>query len=253
MEIRFLISDFLIQLRLLTVKQKEPFLLYRKLLGFYPHNPDWYDQAFRHKSVTIRTDDGLRINNERLEFLGDAVLNVLVSDILFKRFPRMDEDFLTKARANIVQRRSLNKIALDLGLEIFLKSSALSKDCDHQSVYGNALEALIGAIYMDQGYRRCKLFLEKRILEAYIDVDRAAKTEDNYKSALMEWCQHEKKTMSFETTELEKSETLRNRFHANAIVNDEVVGEGTGLSKKEAQQNAAKAGLENILLKSIKK
>jgi len=246
MEAKRLISDLLLQIRLLTVKQKEPYLLFHRMLGFYPVKLALYQQALRHKSLSVRTDEGLLINNERLEYLGDAVLNVIVADILFKQFPAANEEFLTKTRAKIVQRQSLNKIAMELGLNTLILSSASSTPDAHLSIYGNALEALIGAIYLDQGYRRCKRFLEKNILERHIDLEGVVSTEENFKSVLLEWSQQEKLTAEFLMTELNKSSAKDPRFRAVALINSIRFGQGEGLSKKEAQQKAAKETLTYI-------
>jgi ribonuclease III len=245
MEAKRLISDLLIRIRLLTVRQKEPYLLFHSILGFYPNRLELYQQALRHKSQSVRSDSGMLVNNERLEYLGDAVLNVLVADILFKQFPTSNEDFLTRNRSKIVQRHSLNKIAMALGLDKLIVSAAQAEGV-HHSIYGNALEALIGAIYLDQGYRRCKRFLEKKILERYIDIERVASTDLNFKSALLEWSQREKVSLEFETHELEKQEIKEARFKAIAQINGITFGEGEGLSKKEAQQLASKYTLEQI-------
>jgi ribonuclease III len=228
------------------VKQKEPYLLLRQILGFYPKNIQLYQQAFRHKSASLRNGDGIRVNNERLEYLGDAVLNVMISDILFKKYPRMGEDFLTRVRALIVQRRTLNRVAIELGLDKYLLSTSLPESFPHQSVYGNALEALIGAVYLDSGYRRCKQFLEDKILNNHINLDKMAHTEENFKSALLEYCQQEKKTLVFETSELQDKRPKEARFLAKAVVDGNNMGEGTGLSKKEAQQRAARKSLEKL-------
>jgi ribonuclease-3 len=246
MEAKRLISDILLKIRLLTVQQKEPYLLFHGILGFYPVKLELYQQALRHKSLSVRTNDGLLINNERLEYLGDAVLNVIVADILFKQFPAANEEFLTKTRAKIVQRQSLNKIAMGLGLNEFILSSATSTPDTHLSIYGNALEALIGAIYLDQGYRRCKRFLEKKVLERYIDLEGVVSTEENFKSALLEWSQQEKLTAEFLMTELNKNSAKDPRFRAVALINGIPFGQGDGLSKKEAQQKASKEALTYI-------
>ncbi len=251
MEAKRLISDLLIQIRLLTVKQKEPYLLFHRMLGFYPVRLELYQQALRHKSLSVRTNDGLLINNERLEYLGDAVLNVIVADILFKQFPAANEEFLTKTRAKIVQRQSLNKIAMELGLNTLILSSASSTPDTHLSIYGNALEALIGALYLDQGYRRCKSFLEKKILKRYIDLEGVVSTEENFKSALLEWSQQEKLSAEFQMTELSKSSAKGPRFRALALINGISFGQGEGLSKKEAQQKAAKEAITYIQDPSI--
>ena len=245
MESKQLISNLIQRIRLLTVKQKEPYFLFKSILGFYPRRVELYEQALRHKSLSLRTEDGLLLNNERLEFLGDAVLNVLVADILFHQFETKKEDFLSKTRSKIVQRNSLNKIALELGLDKLIVSSTPSEQ-PHHSIYGNALEALIGAIYLDQGYRLCKRFLEKKIIERYVDIERISKIDVNFKSILLEYCQHEKFSIHFDTEEVIKHEGKMAKFKASAIVNEISMGEGEGFSKKEAQQLAAKRALEEI-------
>lgn len=251
MEAKRLISDLLIQIRLLTVKQKEPYLLFHRILGFYPIRLDLYQQALRHKSLSVRSNDGMLINNERLEYLGDAVLNVIIADILFKQYPAANEEFLTKTRAKIVQRQSLNKIAMSIGLNNLILSSATPTTDSHLSIYGNAFEALIGAIYLDQGYRRCKRFLEKKILDRHIDLEGVASTEENFKSALLEWSQQERLTVEFLMTELGKKAAKDPRFRAVALINGISFGQGDGLSKKEAQQKAAKEALAYIKDSSI--
>jgi ribonuclease III len=245
MEAKRLISDILIRIRLLSVKQKEPYSLFHSILGFYPQRVELYQQALRHRSQSVRSENGMLVNNERLEFLGDAVLNVLVADILFKHFNTKNEDFLTKTRSKIVQRNSLNKIALELGLDKLIVTSTPNEQ-PHHSIYGNALEALIGAIYLDQGYRRCKRFLEKKILERYIDMERIASTDTNFKSILLEWGQQEKVSVEFDTEELQKQSEKSAHFKTVTLINNITFGEGEGLSKKEAQQLAAKRTLEQI-------
>jgi len=245
MESKQLISTIIQRIRLLTVKQKGPYLLFRSILGFYPNQVEIYEQALRHKSLSLRTKDGHLLNNERLEFLGDAVLNVLVADILFKQFETKNEDFLSKTRSKIVQRNSLNKIAMELGLNKLILT-ATPAEVPHHSIYGNALEALIGAIYLDQGYRQCKRFLEKKILERYVDIERVASTDVNFKSGLLEWSQHEKASLLFDTQEIRKNESNGSKFKALAMLNGVPIGEGEGFSKKEAQQLASKMALDLI-------
>lgn len=245
MESKRLIFKFLLGIRLLTVKQREPYLLFLRILGFYPHKIELYEQALRHKSLSIKTEEGILLNNERLEFLGDAVLNVLVADILFHQFKNEKEDFLSKTRAKIVQRKSLNKIAMELGLDKLLITST-PVSLPHNSIYGNALEALIGAIYIDQGYRRCKKFLEKKIIERYVNIEKISNIDVNFKSILLEWCQHRKLPIHFDTEEMQKQGQDTARFKASAFVNDKLIGEGSGFSKKEAQQKAAKIAVGKI-------
>lgn len=239
----FLIKDFILRIRLLTVKQKEPYLLFHSILGFYPKRIDLYELALRHKSTSIRNEDGILLNNERLEFLGDAVLSVLVSDILFHRFETQKEGFLTKTRASIVQRESLNRFAVALGLDKLIIATPTA-NTPHLSIYGNALEALIGAIYTDQGFGRCRQFLEKKIIARFIDLDDLAVSNVNYKSTLLERSQREKKPIRFETREERLDGKRAVTFHAAVYQEDILLGEGKGYSKKEAQQVASKQALE---------
>jgi len=232
-------------MRLLTVKQKEPYLLFRGILGFYPKQIDLYELALRHKSTTILSEEGLPLNNERLEFLGDAVLNVLVSDILFHRFHEQKEGFLTKTRSRIVQRESLNRMALELGLDKLIIATP-TVNIPHLSIYGNALEALIGAIYTDQGYRRCRQFLEKQLIARFIDMDILVSTDANFKSTLLEWSQQEKKPIQFDTQEFINQGNRQ--FKASVLLQGDILGEGLGHSKKEAQQQASKQALKSLQL-----
>jgi ribonuclease III len=243
MEAKRLISKSLNKIRLRTVKQREPYLLFKNILGFTPKDTSLYEMALRHRSASLKAPGGERINNERLEFLGDSVLNVVVTDYLYQMFPNLDEDFLTRTRSKIVQRKTLNRIALQLGLDKMLLSTAFSQDVNHVSVYGNAFEALIGAIYLDKGYAKCKHFLEHSIIEKYIDIQKIAKTEQNFKSLLLEYCQQQKIEIEFKTEERDVSTDKSERFISQIFINQEMKGEGFGMSKKEAQQKASKLTL----------
>ncbi len=245
MDPKFLINDIIYKIRLLTVKQKEPYLLFHKILGFYPKNIELYELALRHKSLSTRDDKGLKLNNERLEFLGDSVLNTLVSDILFKHYKNASEGFLSKTRARIVQRDSINKIAVEFGLNNLVVTNT-SFETTHLTIYGNALEALIGAIYLDQGYRRCRQFLEQKIFDQFIDIESIASFDANFKSALLEWGQKEKNNVEFITEEAAINSENDFRFVAKVMLNDKQISSGSGKTKKEAQQNASKNALEHI-------
>ena len=176
------------KIRLLFRKDRESYLCFYRILGFYPRNIQLYEQALLHKSTSVRSDKGRPLNNERLEFLGDAILDAIVGDIVYKRFEGKREGFLTNTRSKIVQRETLNKLAVEIGLDKLIKYSTRSSS--HNSyMYGNAFEAFIGAIYLDQGYERCKLFMEQRIINRYIDLDKISRKEVNFKSKLIEWSQ----------------------------------------------------------------
>ena len=156
------------KIRLLFRKDRESYFCFYKILGFFPRNIRFYQQALLHKSTSVRSEKGRPLNNERLEFLGDAILDAIVGDIVYKHFEGRREGFLTNTRSKIVQRETLNKLAVEIGLDKLVKYSTRSSS--HNSyMYGNAFEALIGAIYLDQGYERCKQFMEEKILKNLIE------------------------------------------------------------------------------------
>lgn len=233
------------KIRLLFLKDRKSYLRFYKILGFYPRNINLYEQALLHKSSSLRSEQGRPINNERLEFLGDAILDAIIGDIVYKHFEGKREGFLTNTRSKIVQRETLNKLAVEIGLDKLIKFSARSSS--HNSyMYGNAFEAFIGAIYLDQGYDQCKKFLEKRIIGRYIDLDKLSKKEVNFKSKLIEWCQKNKVKVSFELIEQKLDEQSNPVFQTEVLIENISAGEGTGYSKKESQQNAAKMALRKI-------
>nr|WP_305067443.1 ribonuclease III [Jilunia laotingensis] len=226
-------------------KDRESYLCFYRILGFYPHNIHLYHQALLHKSTSLRSEKGRPINNERLEFLGDAILDAIVGDIVYKHFEGKKEGFLTNTRSKIVQRETLNKLAVEIGLDKLIKYSARSSS--HNSyMYGNAFEAFIGAIYLDQGYERCKRFLEERIIHPYIDLDKLSRKEVNFKSKLIEWSQKNKIEVSFELIEQFFDKESNPVFQTEVRIEGLAGGNGTGYSKKESQQNAAQMALKKI-------
>lgn len=233
------------KIRLLFCKDRESYLCFYKILGFFPRNIQLYEQALLHKSTAIRSNNGGIMNNERMEFLGDAILDAIVGDIVYRHFEGRREGFLTNTRSKIVQRETLNKLAVDLGLDKLVKYS--SRSSSHNSyMYGNALEAFIGAIYLDQGYDRCKIFIEEKIFKKHIDLEKMSRKEVNFKSKLIEWSQKNKMTVSFELIEQFFDESYNPMFHTEIHIEGVSAGKGTGYSKKESQQNAAKAALKKI-------
>ena len=233
------------KIRLLFRKDKESYFCFYKILGFYPRNIQLYQQALLHKSTSIRSETGRPLNNERLEFLGDAILDAIVGDIVYKHFEGRREGFLTNTRSKIVQRETLNKLAVEIGLDKLVKYSTRSSS--HNSyMYGNAFEAFIGAIYLDQGYERCKRFMEEKIFKNYIDLDKMSRKEVNFKSKLIEWSQKSKVEVSFELIEQFLDEDYNPMFHTEIRIEGISAGKGTGYSKKESQQNAAQAALKKI-------
>ena len=233
------------KIRLLFHKDRESYFCFYKILGFFPRNIRFYEQALLHKSTSIRSEKGRPLNNERLEFLGDAMLDAIVGDIVYKHFEGRREGFLTNTRSKIVQRETLNKLAVEIGLDKLVKYSTRSSS--HNSyMYGNAFEAFIGAIYLDQGYERCKQFMEKKILKNYIDLDKMSRKEVNFKSKLIEWSQKTKMEVSFELIEQFLDQDYNPMFHTEVRIESLSAGTGTGYSKKESQQNAAQMALKKI-------
>ena len=233
------------KIRLLFHKDRESYFCFFLLFGFFPRNIRFYEQALLHKSTSIRSEKGRPLNNERLEFLGDAILDAIVGDIVYKHFEGRREGFLTNTRSKIVQRETLNKLAVEIGLDKLVKYSTRSSS--HNSyMYGNAFEAFIGAIYLDQGYERCKQFMEKKILKNYIDLDKMSRKEVNFKSKLIEWSQKTKMEVSFELIEQFLDQDYNPMFHTEVRIESLSAGTGTGYSKKESQQNAAQMALKKI-------
>lgn len=233
------------KMRLLKHKGREPYSSLYKLLGYYPDNVHLYEQAFLHKSSSVEGDDGRWLNNERLEFLGDAILDAIIADTIYKHFQNRKEGFLTNTRSKIVQRENLNRIAVQLGLNKMVRYSA-KLNSHHNHLYGNALEALIGAIYLDQGYEVCYRFIEEKIIKKHMDLDGIARKEVNFKSALIEWSQKNKLEISFDLIESFIDNDGNPVFQTAITLTDFQIGVGIGYSKKESQQNAAKMAIKKL-------
>ena len=216
----------------------------KNILGFLPRNFEFYQLAFVHKSASHFVFNNVKVNNERLEFLGDAILDSLVADFLFNKFPDKEEGFLTQARSKIVNRDNLNNMAIKLGISNMIISK-MSKD-NHKSVYGDALEALIGALYLDKGYERTRKIVMERIIQSHININRLLETETDFKSRIIEWGQKNKKSVSFASFEEADEQSNSPVFISHLIVVDEIIGRGSGYSKKEAEQNAARQALQII-------
>ena len=230
--------------RLFTNKQ-EPYLSLYQLLGFYPNDIQLYEQAFTHRSSSAVSEDSKKINNERLEFLGDAVLNAVVADIIFQRFPDRREGFMTNTRSKIVQRDSLNRIAIEMGLDKLIISSM--KSVTHNNyMYGNALEALVGAVYLDQGYQKCLAFVKERVIDRYVPLHKIARKEVNFKSHLIEWSQKHKLEVVFDLIETSTDKEGSPVFQTSVSLMGMPLGVGIGYTKKESQQLAAKKAIKRI-------
>ncbi|MGN0067582.1 MAG: ribonuclease III [Bacteroides sp.] len=240
-----MLSNLIHRIRLLFCKERESYLCFYRILGFYPRQLKYYEQALLHKSTAVRSDQGRLLNNERLEFLGDAILDAVVGDIVYRHFEGRREGFLTNTRSKIVQRETLNKLAVEIGLDKLVKTSNRSQS--HNSyLYGNAFEAFIGAIYLDRGYDCCMQFMEEKILKQYIDLDKMSRKEMNFKSRLIEWCQKNKMQVSFELIDQVMDKDHSPTFSTEVQIEGIPAGNGRGYSKKESQQKAAQMALKVI-------
>ena len=238
-------SNITDKIRLFFRKDKEPYLCFYKMLGFYPRNIEIYQQALLHKSSSIKAGKGRLLNNERLEFLGDAILDAIVADIVYKKFEGKREGFLTNTRSKIVQRETLNRVAVEIGLDKLIKYT--TRQSSHNSyMCGNAFEALIGAIYLDRGYRACKKFMEERIINQYLNLEKISRKEVNFKSKLIEWSQKNKFCVEFNLIEQSLDSDQNPIFETQITVENIPAGTGKGYSKKESQQEAAHATLTKI-------
>lgn len=209
----------------------------KNIVGFYPNDVFLFERALVHKSAVYDHSSNYTQSNERLEFLGDAILGAVVADYLFKVYPTRDEGFLTKMRSKIVSRHSLNDLAKKIGLNKIV-IARLDKKSKTDSIYGNAFEALIGAIYLDRGTKACEKFILERIISPYISLDKLENEETNFKSRIIEWAQKEKRDLVFEILN-EVGEGRKKVFEACVKLDGEVVASGKEKSKKKAEQNAA--------------
>lgn len=243
----FLTDNILIPISLPFRKERKAYCALKRITGFYPRHLHYYRQALMHKSMHTRTADGKRVNNERLEFLGDAILGAVVGDLVYHHFQGKREGFLTNTRSKVVQRETLNRVAVEIGLDKLVQYS-ISNASHNSYMYGNAFEALIGAIYLDRGYACCMKFINERILHRLLDLDKVANKEMNYKSKLIEWCQKKHLKFEFKLVEQhrERSESYSPVFKSHALLEGIVCGEGVGYSKKESHQTAAKAAYKRI-------
>ena len=220
---------------------KQLLLQLEHLLGFTPRHIEYYQLAFMHRSKPEDATD----SNERLEFLGDAILGAIVAEYLFKKYPYQPEGYLTELRSRIVRRETMNNVALRMGLNKMVQYNQNDRGLSRSHIFGNALEALIGAVYLDQGFIKTRKFILNQIIRAYIDLDTMESTDTNYKNQLLSWAQRNNHLLTFETIE-EKTEGTRKLFTLGIMIDGELVADGTGFNKKEAGQVAAQKALEKL-------
>ena len=239
------VNDIIDRIKLPFRKEKELFSSLYDILGFYPHDISLYKQALLHKSAGRKNEKGKPLNNERLEFLGDAVLDAVVGDIVFRHFEGKREGFLTNTRSKLVSRDTLGKLSKEMGIPQLIKSAGHSTS--HNSyMNGNAFEALVGAIYLDRGYNACMRFMQKRILSHLINIDKVAYKEVNFKSKLLEWSQKNRVRMEFRDLEQTRDDKGSPVFTTQVFIEELEGCKGIGYSKKESQQNASKDTLQKL-------
>ncbi|MDF1696578.1 MAG: ribonuclease III [Saprospiraceae bacterium] len=216
----------------------------RPVIGFIPVRIQLFKRAFYHKSMNNDGKNGT--SNERLEYLGDAVLSTIVAEYLFKKYPNRDEGFLTKMRSKIVKRKTLNDIADQMGLDLIL--SNYSQGRMSHSMLGNALEALVGAVYIEFGYKKTKRYVVKNILMKFLDIHALETQDDNYKSLLLEWCQKQSKDISYQTLSKFKMDK-RDRFKVAVLIDGQQMATAEDFNKKSAEQTASKKAIKVLNIK----
>jgi len=215
-------------------KNSEYALKLERILGFKPSRISFYQQAFIHKSVLLEEAKKPFESNERLEFLGDAILDAVISSYIYQKFPFKDEGFLTQLRSKLVSRQFLNKLALKIGLDELIKSNL---DRESKSIYGDALEALIGAIYQDKGFKKAEFFILNKLILNHVELDEVIEKETDFKSRIIEWGQKEKFKIEFEIEAGEENESKV--YFAKLFIDNQLKGTGKAYSKKKAEQLAA--------------
>lgn len=208
------------------------------MFGFIPHNIELYKLALIHKSASLVLEDGRSINNERLEYLGDAVIEAVTSDYIFIEYPDRDEGFMTKLRSKIVSRQSLNALAVKIGLDTHVISNG-GAGIAQKHIHGDAFEAMMGAIYLDQGYEFVNRLLINNIYYRYLDLEELTESENDFKSRLIEWCQKNHHKVAFRTEHDKEYAANHPVFYCKVLVDGMEIGHGVAESKKEAEQHAA--------------
>ena len=227
------------------VVEDENFIIaIRKVLRFKPSNISWYEKAFTHSSLKKVNSDGIALNYERLEFLGDAIIGAVIANYLFRKIPKGDEGYLTQMRSKIVSREHLNELGKDFGLIKFVKSN-IPYDNFGDNIHGNLFEAIIGAIHLDKGFNFVEKFILKNVIEPYVDIERLEGKITSYKSVLIEWSQKSKKRIKFNVYEDTGNDPLKH-FSVKLFINNELVSKGRATSKKKAEEIASKRAYYKI-------
>lgn len=228
-------------------KDGEFFNSLKKILGFKPKDISIYETAFTHRSTNEKNPNGQPQNYERLEFLGDAMLGAVIAAHLFKKVPEGNEGYLTKMRSKIVSREHLNELGRDLQLVKFLRTTVPTQQFSG-NIYGNVFESLVGAIYLDRGFKYCEKFIFKRVIKPYVDIKKLEGKVISYKSLLIEWCQKHKKSFNFEIYDDTGKDELKH-FAVRLKVEEEIVAKARATSKKKAEERAAKRAYYKLQIK----
>ena len=236
--------DWLIPIQLWFSSDKNLSRSIKNIFGFYPDNIFLFQLAFRHKSASRQFVNGLKLSNERLEYLGDAVLSSIVADYLFKKFPYKEEGFLTEMRSRLVSRAQLNKLSKKLGFSSLMKVEAFC-NTHGKSLYGDAFEAFVGAIYLDKGYNFTRKIIIRRVIEVHFDMEQLEKQDTNYKSQLIEWSQKEKIPIAFQVIE-EVGNGYGKQYIVELKINEKSFSKGRDYAIKGAEQQAAGKALEKL-------
>ncbi|MCR9183130.1 MAG: ribonuclease III [Flavobacteriaceae bacterium] len=210
----------------------------KNIIGFRPGDLSIYEMAFTHRSSQIKNNKGEILNYERLEFLGDAMLGAVIAAHLFKKVPSGNEGYLTKMRSKVVSREHLNELGRDLDLIRFVKSS-IPLDNFGLNIHGNIFEALVGAIYLDKGFKSCEKFIQKRVIKPYVDIEKLEGKITSYKSLIIEWCQKHKKKFDFAVYDDTGNDTVKH-FAVKLKIDDISIAKARATSKKKAEERAAK-------------
>jgi len=241
-------NSFFNRIKFLFCKKGELYLYLEKTLGFTPGNLKYYEQAITHRSVGVKDNSGQVQDNERLEFLGDAVIETVISDILYHHYPTKDEGFLSTMRSKLVERKNLGKLAKEIGLDKMVRVELKHPHNDnrHSFIGGNAFEALVGAIYLDKGFKGSQRFINHLIEQGLINFEKTARVEENYKSVLLEWGQKHKVDVKFVVLWEDVPAKDRQPFCCAAMIEGRQIATGRGYSKKECHQAAARKAMQNL-------
>ncbi|MEQ9261990.1 MAG: ribonuclease III [Owenweeksia sp.] len=214
-----------------------------KVTGFKPRSSGFYELALRHSSAS-RENKGRKFNNQRLEFLGDAILGAVVANYLYEQYPKAGEGFLTSMRSKIVSRKHMNQLAIQIGLHKMLVKKT-PRNTHAKSIYGDAIEALIGAIYLDRGYRDCQTFIEEKVLKQQVDLKKLEHRIASHKGALLEWGQKNKRQIVFDVTGC-WGESHARKYEITILLDGKALSTGKGTSKKRAEEEAARLAYQAI-------